>query len=76
MRNMISGLSKGFIAAALFASAGSAAAANDGPARKGQEATAGSKQICKRLEQTATRLPQRKVCLSREDWKKLDAGDY
>ena len=65
-------------ALSLLAAAASPALAKaqegDGNASVASASSKGEKKICKTFENTASRMKREKLCLTRAQWKKFDAG--
>jgi hypothetical protein len=67
------------LAAALVLSAAPAAAAKtsakDQTLVQESAAAAGDRKICRRLQNTGTRLRNDRVCLTKAEWKKIEDGE-
>ena len=55
-----------------FAAAKTSAKDQAGAQEAGGSVESGERKICKRLEQTGTRMKNERVCLTKADWRKVE----
>jgi hypothetical protein len=75
IRSMIAAAAlSGLLATAAMAQPVNTITASDGPPAPTQTATNKDGKICKILVVTGSRVPQRKICLTKEEWAAKSAG--